>query len=230
MLPSPLLHPRTSTLQTNQSMNMKFACPQCQGHIEAEPAWAGLVSPCPHCGTSIQVPHQAVALKPVPPPARSASPKGKSYIRLAIILVIGLISLGFVWRYSQSTKQPVSSDSKKARFEVLGDGYEMSRGILRDADGKVQVYDDPEEYQAAKEEKREREQAAREERNKDRESTCSFCNGTGKGNSCPRCLGQGTHRTASGLNVVCDECKGYPNKCTYCKGKGKISTASLLDR
>jgi len=46
--------------------DIKFACPHCQQHIQAEPGYAGLQITCPACHGSMVVPGQAPAPQPVP--------------------------------------------------------------------------------------------------------------------------------------------------------------------
>src|SRR5262245_29752947 len=57
--------------------DIKFACPQCQQHIQCEPGYAGMEIACPTCSTRIVVPGTpapapapalAMAQAPSPPP------------------------------------------------------------------------------------------------------------------------------------------------------------------
>ena len=51
---------------------MKFACPNCGQHIDAEFDWVGMKSACPTCGTTIVVPtpkEAEASLNPPPPPS-----------------------------------------------------------------------------------------------------------------------------------------------------------------
>ena len=55
--------------------DIKFACPQCQQHIQCEPGYAGMEINCPMCatrivvpGTPVPVPAMAMAQAPAPPP------------------------------------------------------------------------------------------------------------------------------------------------------------------
>lgn len=52
---------------------MKFSCPHCSQHMEADAAWAGQKMACPTCGQEFAVPSTAVAeTTPVPPPPPTA--------------------------------------------------------------------------------------------------------------------------------------------------------------
>src|SRR5262245_1574767 len=52
--------------------DIKFACPQCQQHIQCEPGYAGMEVACPTCSTRIIVPGTAPA--PVPAMAQAPAP------------------------------------------------------------------------------------------------------------------------------------------------------------
>ena len=45
---------------------MRFACPHCGQHIEAESSWAGLMAQCPTCSGELQIP--VTGLRPSTPP------------------------------------------------------------------------------------------------------------------------------------------------------------------
>lgn len=57
---------------------MKFSCPKCEVHLQAEADMAGKAVKCPGCGTKIQIPASAAAEKPGPaplvPPAKAGPP------------------------------------------------------------------------------------------------------------------------------------------------------------
>src|SRR5206468_7283890 len=58
---------RNRTLNSYSVMSdIKFACPQCQQHIQCEPGYAGMEINCPTCLTRIIVPGTPA---PVPAPA-----------------------------------------------------------------------------------------------------------------------------------------------------------------
>jgi DNA-directed RNA polymerase subunit RPC12/RpoP len=56
--------------------DIRFACPRCQQHIQAEPGYAGMEIACPACSAKMVVPGQPViqmsALAPVPVPVPAA--------------------------------------------------------------------------------------------------------------------------------------------------------------
>src|SRR5687768_12730950 len=52
--------------------DIKFSCPQCQQHIQAEPAYAGMEISCPACHARMMVPGRPVAIPP-PPTAVAAT-------------------------------------------------------------------------------------------------------------------------------------------------------------
>ena len=60
--------------------DIRFACPRCQQHIQAETSYAGLEIACPACSAKMIVPGQPVAAMtaappvPVPVPATAGSP------------------------------------------------------------------------------------------------------------------------------------------------------------
>jgi hypothetical protein len=56
--------------------DIKFACPHCQQHLQAEPGYAGLQIVCPACQRSFTVPGNVVAAAPVAAaaPAYAAAP------------------------------------------------------------------------------------------------------------------------------------------------------------
>jgi hypothetical protein len=59
--------------------DIKFACPHCQQHIQAESGYAGLQINCPACHGSLLVPGTPAAPPPPPPPAPvPASPPAAS--------------------------------------------------------------------------------------------------------------------------------------------------------
>lgn len=47
---------------------MKFACPHCGQHIEAEEEWAGIQTDCPTCTQQLTVPHPSGVPPPIAPP------------------------------------------------------------------------------------------------------------------------------------------------------------------
>jgi len=53
--------------------DLKFACPHCEQHIQADPGYAGLQIACPSCRGDITVPSTPVALAPVLAPAYAAA-------------------------------------------------------------------------------------------------------------------------------------------------------------
>src|SRR5437868_4328799 len=59
--------------------DIRFACPRCQQHIQAEPSYAGIEIACPACNAQMVVPGQpivpiiAAPLVPVPVPAGPAA-------------------------------------------------------------------------------------------------------------------------------------------------------------
>ncbi len=55
---------------------MKFACPHCQQHLEADPTQSGLQINCPSCGQSLEIPEAAAAV------ALAASPRRRSRLVL----------------------------------------------------------------------------------------------------------------------------------------------------
>jgi hypothetical protein len=64
--------------------DIKFACPHCQQHIQAEAGYAGMTITCPACHAGMVVPGQAPARAPVPafsvaappPPVPALAPAG----------------------------------------------------------------------------------------------------------------------------------------------------------
>jgi len=54
--------------------DIKFACPHCQQHIQAEPGYAGLQITCPACSGSLMVPGSQVTAVPVPVPVQASAP------------------------------------------------------------------------------------------------------------------------------------------------------------
>ena len=51
-----------------------FDCPECEGSIEAEPSMSGHSAPCPHCQTTIVIPHPPSKLPIHSPPAPDSIP------------------------------------------------------------------------------------------------------------------------------------------------------------
>ncbi|MBE6380725.1 MAG: hypothetical protein E7047_07330, partial [Lentisphaerae bacterium] len=57
--------------------DFKFSCPFCDRHLQAEPAWAGIVTQCPDCGNKLTIPTPETAVlkpyadspQPLPPAA-----------------------------------------------------------------------------------------------------------------------------------------------------------------
>jgi DNA-directed RNA polymerase subunit RPC12/RpoP len=47
--------------------DIKFSCPQCQQHIQAEQGYAGMEISCPACNARMVVPGRPVAIPPPPP-------------------------------------------------------------------------------------------------------------------------------------------------------------------
>jgi hypothetical protein len=54
--------------------NIKFSCPHCQQHIEADTGYGGMQINCPACNGGLVVPGTAPALVPVPVPASAPAP------------------------------------------------------------------------------------------------------------------------------------------------------------
>jgi DNA-directed RNA polymerase subunit RPC12/RpoP len=54
--------------------DIKFACPQCEQHIQCEPGYAGMEVACPTCSTRIVVPGTAPAPAPVLALAQAPAP------------------------------------------------------------------------------------------------------------------------------------------------------------
>lgn len=54
--------------------DIKFACPHCQQHIQAEPGYVGLQIICPACSGSLIVPAAQVTAVPVQVPVQASAP------------------------------------------------------------------------------------------------------------------------------------------------------------
>ena len=56
--------------------DIKFACPQCQQHIQAEAGYSGMEIACPSCGGRMLVPQLATAQSSPSPPVPPLAPAG----------------------------------------------------------------------------------------------------------------------------------------------------------
>jgi len=70
---------------------MKFACPICQGHIEADPAWFGQTTQCPHCDSELVVPTPPSGH---PPPTESSTKHRKPIGKGTLILATAIVAIG----------------------------------------------------------------------------------------------------------------------------------------
>ena len=78
-------------------MPISFNCPHCGTSTQVADQFAGQSGPCKSCGNTIQIPYPgAYQGKPLPAPTRSSSSTGTIILIVALIAVIGTVSVGGV--------------------------------------------------------------------------------------------------------------------------------------
>jgi hypothetical protein len=78
-------------------MPISFNCPHCGASTQVAEQYAGQSGPCKSCGNAIQIPYPAAYQgKPLPAPNRSSSSTGTIILVVALIAVIGTVTVGGV--------------------------------------------------------------------------------------------------------------------------------------
>lgn len=78
-------------------MPISFNCPHCGTSTQVAEQFAGQSGPCKSCGNTVQIPYPgAYKGAPAPIPARSSSSTGTIILIVALIAVIGTVSVGGV--------------------------------------------------------------------------------------------------------------------------------------
>ncbi|MDA1052074.1 MAG: DUF1559 domain-containing protein [Planctomycetota bacterium] len=78
-------------------MPISFNCPHCGTSTQVADQYAGQSGPCKSCGNTVQIPYPtAYQGKPLPAPTRSSSSTGTIILVVALIAVIGTVTVGGV--------------------------------------------------------------------------------------------------------------------------------------
>lgn len=125
-----------------------FSCPSCQQTLLADPASAGQQTQCCHCGALFQVPHMLTPAAPQPaapvvpgfphqgmPFHKPAAPKQQAnpvlYVSVgagvAVVLMIGLLTVFALFSGSDPEVQPLTQDSQEASPTAAADTSPATR-------------------------------------------------------------------------------------------------------
>jgi hypothetical protein len=108
---------------------MKFACPHCGQHIEAESSWAGLMAQCPTCSGELQVP--VSGLRPTTPPEQPeavfAPPNGPKVFSIHSHPIGSLLALEMALQMAPKNLSGLDEHCPKDAKGALS-GYVVGKG------------------------------------------------------------------------------------------------------